>query len=148
MSYRTAIYQRLAQDPELNGMLARSTVPGSESAPAIYETWAASGTAMPYINLTYQESSGATFFKRSATLSVDIFIDSGDTTQIEAIKTRVEQLLDISHQDNARKLESEIHYPINVYFDTHLEQFEDQDNIHHWTEQFNVQYWNKSLITP
>lgn len=139
MSLRTAIYLILAEDTVLTDALA---VKPSDlgQGPAIYETWAAPGTAMPYMNLTYSFRAQGDAITRRGTLGIDIFIDSYDTTRIEAINNRVKGLL-----SNRRILDEE-DGPVFIYLDTEGDVPEPEDGITHWHVDFSITHWDRSVI--
>jgi hypothetical protein len=139
MSLRTTIYRQLAEDEALASLLAEKPEalgPG----PAIFESWAAPGAEMPYINLTYAFAAGNGVTKRTGSLDIDIFIDGYDTTRIEPIQKRVIQLLDLRH------LEDPDDGPIRLYLDTEADIPEDEEGITHWNLTFSVIHWRKSFI--
>lgn len=141
MSVRTAIYERLANDPALNNLLARSNIEGMEEAPAIYERWAAEGTPFPFINLiwTFGESS-AHWVKREGVLTVDIFTGGADSTQNEAIQRRIVELLD--HEQTIDPEDGRI----ETYYQGELDTPEDTPNVIHWSLDFRVDHWRESFI--
>lgn len=141
MTVRDEIYKVLATDPELNSMLARSTVPGVEGAPAIYETWAAEDTPFPYINMTWSfAATGTHWVKRRGTLTLDIFMDSADTITTERIGKRIIELLD--HKEYK---DPEDGY-INCYLDNWNDYIEDDPEIVHHFLDFTVDEWRQGFI--
>jgi hypothetical protein len=138
---RTAIYEKLATDPELNDLLARSTVEGMEQQPAIYERWAAAGTPFPYINLTYQfGESGIHWVKRQGTLNVDIFTGNADSTENEAIAERIAELLDHAATD------SEKDGLVRTFYLDETDLLEDTPDIIHWNVVYRVDHWRLRFI--
>lgn len=141
MTVRDAIYITLANDPELDSLLARSTVPGMGAEPAIYETWAAEETPFPYINMTWSFAPGERHWvKRRGVVTFDIFMDNADTITAEQITRRLSELLD--HKE---------HYDpedgvINSYMDGEGDFIEDEPEIVHMTIDFTVDHWRQGFI--
>jgi hypothetical protein len=137
MSIQTAIFQTLAADTTLGGLLALSTIDGTQ--PALYERWAPENTPMPYINLSYSTIEGDHWAKREATLVVDIFSDQ-DSINAEAIKNRVikilnRQIIELENENNAR-----VHYNNDSQID------EPTPAVHHWSIEFSIIYWRKTGV--
>jgi hypothetical protein len=141
MSVRTAIYTKLATDPELNSMLGRSTVEGMENEPAIYETWTAAGATFPYINLSFQFGEGAAHWvKRQGTLNIDIFTGNADSVENEAIAERIAELLD----HTATESEKDGH--VRTFYLDETELTEDTPAVIHWNLVYRVDHWRASFI--
>lgn len=142
MTVRDEIYKTLANDPVLNGMLARSNVPGMEGAPAIYETWAAEDTPFPYINLTWNFATTARHWvKRRGSLTLDIFMNNADTITTERIAKRIIELLD--HREFFDLEDGSI----EVYLDTNTDYIEDDPEIVHHYLDFTVDHWRQQFIS-
>ena len=139
MSIRTSIYKHLASDPLLLDMLADKPAEIG-TGPGIYETWAAPGARFPYVNLTYSWTAGDHQVKRNGILNVDIFSEGYDTTHIEAIETRIIDLLDFHYFND-----SDVG-PVRIYLDNQTDIPEDEENILHWNITFTVIHWRKSFI--
>lgn len=141
MTVRDAIYKALTNDQELNGLLARSTVPGMKGAPAIYETWAAEDTPFPYINMTWSFSPGERhWIKRRGVVTFDIFTNNADTITAERISKRLEVILDHrEHQDPEDG-------PISSYLDGTGDYIEDEPEIVHMTIDFTVDHYRTGFI--
>lgn len=146
MSLKTVIYQRLASDVILDGLLSRSVIEGMETEPAIYERWAAPGTQKPYIVLSYSFRAGTGLIKRSGTLAIDIFTGNDDSTENEAIYERLVRLLDMQHHKPGKELISPTDGPIQVYLENDIEVPEPEPLIVHWRAEFSLSYWRRSFI--
>lgn len=141
MTVRDSIYKTLANDPELNGLLARSTVQGMGGAPAIYETWAAEDTPFPYINLTWSFSPGERHWvKRRGAVTFDIFMDNADTITAERIGRRLGELLD--HREHYDPEDGHI----TSYLDGEGDYIEDEPGIVHLTMDFTVDHYRQGFI--
>lgn len=141
MTVRDSIYKTLANDPELNGLLARSTVPNMGGAPAIYETWAAEDTPFPYINLTWSFSPGERHWvKRRGAVTFDIFMDNADTITAERIGRRLGELLD--HREHYDPEDGHI----ASYLDGEGDYIEDEPGIVHLTMDFTVDHYRQGFI--
>jgi hypothetical protein len=136
---RTTIYQQLANDAELTGLLAERP-DHLGTGPGIYEAWAPDGAVMPYLNLTYTFTPGNHAVKRLGSLDVDIFIDSYDTVFMERIQKRIIELLDLRIFDDPDD------GPIRVYLDAEIDIPESEPNVTHWNVTFNLIHWRKSFI--
>lgn len=141
MTVRDAMYTTLANDPQLNILLARSTVPGMKGAPAIYETWAAEDTPFPYINVTWGFVPGDNHWvKRRGTVTFDIFMNNADTITAERIGRRLGELLD----------HKELYDPedgsICSYMDGEGDYIEDEPEVVHLTIDFTVDHWRQGFI--
>lgn len=140
MSLRTEIYLALAGDAVLAGLLAEKPE-AIGTGPAIYEHWAAPGTDMPYMNLTYGFGPGADLYTRRGTLDVDIFIGGYDTTMIETISKRVKGIL---HTLRIRDPEDG---PIFLTLETENDIPEDEESVIHWNMTFLVRHWDRAVIS-
>lgn len=140
MTIRDAVYRQLAYDTVLVDMLAAKPS-AYGTGPAIYETWAAEGTEMPYINLTYFFQAGEGVIKREGTLDVDIFYSGYDSTAIERIQRRVIELLDL------RELDDPDDGPIRIYLGEENDIPEDTEGVMHWNITFSLVSWRRSFIS-
>lgn len=141
LTVRDAVYKTLANDPELNRLLARSTVPGMQGAPAIYETWAAEDTPFPYINMTWSFSPGEQhWIKRRGIVTFDIFMNNADTITAERIGKRLSELL-----DHTETYDPEDGY-ISSYLDGEGDYIEDEPQIVHITMDFTIDHYRLGFI--
>lgn len=141
MTVRDTIYKVLANDSELNGLLARSTVPGMTGAPAIYETWAAEDTPFPYINLTWSFSPGERhWIKRRGIVTLDIFMDNADTVTAERIGRRIAELLD--HKEHYDPEDGHI----TSFLDGEGDYIEDEPEIVHITMDCTIDHYRQGFI--
>ena len=136
---RDTIYKILSEDTSLAAMLAEKP-DEMGGGPAIYERWAAPGTAMPYVNLTYSFEPSEGLFKRKGTLDVDIFARGNDTVQIERIANQIVLLLDICHPTDPDD------GPIRVYLNSEDEIPEDDETVIHWNLNFDLFTWRARFI--
>jgi hypothetical protein len=135
MSAKTTIYDTLAHDTTLNGMLARHKY--SASKPAIYEAWAGEDAIMPYLNLTYIESESEDHLsKRSCSVNIDVWTEGG-TIEAEAIRNQVISLLKGNIIDD-----SDDRY-IRLYLDGDFLTDEDEPNVTHWQIEFTAIFWRE-----
>ena len=139
MSARTVIYNRLAGYEPLTAQLA-AKAPEVGPGPAIYETWAAPGSSMPYINLVYDFSAGDHEAKREGLLTVHIFTSGYDTLKIESIQQEVINALDW------QILRGGAVGPVRLYLQNEAEQEEDKEGILHWIVTFSVVHWRRNFI--
>lgn len=141
MTVRDAIYRKLAEDPQLNILLARSTIPGAEGSPAIYEHWAGENTDFPYINITWTfGNSERHWIKRQGLVTFDIFTGNGDSTETETIQRRIIELLD--HRQTTDPTDGYI----ETYLDSESDIPEETTDVVHWNLDFRVDHWRQGFI--
>lgn len=137
MSVLNTVYNALEADEYLNTMLAANKLRGS--APAIYETWAAENTELPYVCLSYVFTTSDHWAKRSIAVSIDVFTAS-DSLQAENIKDRIIEILDRSVlQDNEDR-------EVRCYLDNDNILEEDDPQICHWHLEFEAIVWRNGFI--
>lgn len=141
MSAKKEIYNLLAADNTLNGMLARSVIRGAEDLPAVYDTWPGDNAKMPYIICSWRFPEGAHWAQVAANLDLDIYTNSGDTTEAETIKNQCLKVL------VWQRIQNDTEGHISVYFGGNDEELpEPEPEITHWNVNFLVKFWRQGLI--
>lgn len=133
------VYEALLLDPALDSLLARSVLPPG-TAPAIYDRWAAPGTPLPYIVLSWSYSPGDHWAKRVAALTVDVFAQGPSAGRAGAIRDRIVVLLD------RRLLTATEAGPVRCYVDNDGIAPEDDPQVVHWVVQFSVVFWRCQFV--
>jgi|GEM_PF-3462610 len=138
MSAYVGIYDTLAQDTDLAGMLATD----HEGNPAIYSTWGLRNRERPYIVLRIRFWPTTTPAVRVVDLSVDIFTGGESNELAEAIRDRVTALLNMKTiaADEAGSA------GIRVRLEDDGEVPEPTENVVHWNVTFSGRFGPQRII--
>jgi hypothetical protein len=137
------VYSLLSSSQELISKLAKSSLtgPSGEQLPAIYDSWPGDNATMPYILLSWQLPEGIHWGQVRASLDIDVFDNTADSTKAEAIKDICLQLL------HYEVIKTEEDGDIRVYFGGNDAQIlEPELEVVHWNINFMVKYWRQKLI--
>jgi hypothetical protein len=141
MSAKKEVYSLLTANAELVAMLAKSNIPGSEALPAIYDVWPGENAPMPYIICSWSFPEGRHWAQVAGNLDLDIYTNSGDTTEAETIKNKALEVLAWQRIRNATEGQ------INIYFGGFDEEIpEPEPQVTHWQINFLVKFWRQNLI--
>lgn len=139
MSAKKEIYNLLTGNADLTAMLAKSVIDPLQ--PAIYDAWPGDNAVMPYMIYSMQNNEGQHWAQVAADLQLDIFSNSGDTTEAEAIKDKALEVL------AWQKITNSTEGIITIYpggNDSEIQ--EPEPGVCHWNIDFLVKYWRQSLI--
>jgi hypothetical protein len=139
MSLLNTVYERLAGNVKLGGLLAKHNL--SMNKPAIYEQWAAPDTAKPYICMTYFFGDSYHWARSETAINIDVFT-AGDTVTAEAIRNQVIKLLDQATLKGQDGEESDV----RCFLSNDSIIIEDNPKICHWNIEIMALFWRNELI--